>query len=68
MTVQPLTDDDRAKLREAIDSHIYWQLADDDHRDNGAVIEPGSDDPETAASIAEFQALAAKLTGGEQPR
>lgn len=68
MTAPPLTDDDRAKLREAIDSHVYWQLADAHYRSNGDVIEPGSDDPDTAATIAEFQALAARLTDGGDSR
>lgn len=60
----PLTDDDLARLREAIDSHVYWQLADEHYRSNGEVLEPGSDDPETAATIADFRALADRLTDG----
>lgn len=47
---------------EAIESHVYWQLADNQYKNNGSVTEPGSDDPETADTIAQFQTLAARLT------
>jgi hypothetical protein len=45
------------RLVEAIDSHIYWQLSDERYRANGAVREPGSDDPEAAAEIVACEAL-----------
>ena len=57
-----LTQAQRAQLVEAIDSHIYWQLSDELYRANGAVREPGSDDPEVAAEIAAFDALQNKLS------
>lgn len=57
-----LTDDQIAMLQDAIDSHVYWQLSDEQHRSDGAVIQPGSDDEETAAAIAAFQALADDLS------
>ena len=46
---------------EAIDSHIYWQLSDHLYRANGAVLEPGSDDPDVAAEIIALEALQAEL-------
>ena len=52
-----LTAAQRDQLVEAIDSHIYWQLSDHLYRANGAVREPGSDDPDVAAEIAHFEAL-----------
>ena len=56
-----LTQAQRARIVEAIDSHIYWQLSDEFYRANGAVLEPGSDDPDVAAEIIKFEALQAKL-------
>jgi hypothetical protein len=50
-----------ARLVEAIDSHIYWQLSDGLYRANGVVLEPGSDDPEVAAEIVALEALQAEL-------
>lgn len=46
-----LSRDDLALLVEAIDSHIYWQLADEKYRSNGDVLEPMSDDPEMREQI-----------------
>jgi hypothetical protein len=56
-----LTPDEIALLIAALDSHAYWQLADEHYRDNGAVIEPGSDDAEKAAAIEAVGELSAKL-------
>jgi hypothetical protein len=56
-----LTPDELALIIEALDSHAYWQLADEHYRNNGAVIEPGSDDPDKAAAIEAADALSAKL-------
>ena len=50
------------QIVEAIDSHIYWQLSDELYRANGAVLEPGSDDPNVVAEIAAFEALQDELT------
>jgi hypothetical protein len=49
------------QIVEAIDSHIYWQLSDERYRANGAVLEPGSDDPDVAAEIAALETLQDKL-------
>ncbi len=38
-------------LADALDSHRYWQLAERRYRRDGYVIEPGSDDGETAEEI-----------------
>ena len=56
-----LTQAQRIQIVEAIDSHIYWQLSDDRYRANGAVIEPGSDDPAVAAEIVALEALQDEL-------
>jgi hypothetical protein len=57
-----LTQAQRMQIVEAIDSHIYWQLSDGRYRANGAVIEPGSDDPAVAAEIVAFEALQDELS------
>jgi hypothetical protein len=59
MTLTPLQ---RVQIVEAIDSHIYWQLSDERYRANGAVLEPGSDDPDVVAEIAAFEVLQNELT------
>ena len=56
-----LTPEQKAQIIEAIDSHIYWQLSDGFYRANGAVREPGSDDPDVAAEIVAFEALLDEL-------
>jgi hypothetical protein len=58
-----LTDEQIAMLTEAIDSHVYWQLSDEHYRRDGAVDEPGSDDADTAETIAQYRALADDLAG-----
>jgi hypothetical protein len=60
-----LTQAQRTQLVDAIDSHIYWQLSDERYRANGAVLEPGSDDPEVAAEILVFEALQDELTDAD---
>lgn len=50
----------RAQLQlvvEALDSHIYWQLSDEEYRDNGFVNAPGSDDEEASKEITEATEL-----------
>lgn len=44
-------------LTEALDSHAYWQLSEDQYRRDGFVEEPGSDDPATAQTIKDTNAL-----------
>lgn len=36
-----ITLDDVALLREALDSHVYWQLSEPEHRNSGYVLEEG---------------------------
>lgn len=48
-------------LLQALDSHRYWQLSDEQYRSNGEVLEPGSDERETVEQIAACEALAEKL-------
>jgi hypothetical protein len=42
-------------LREAIDSHIYWQLSEPVYRRNGDVADPGSDEPDAATEIQAYR-------------
>ena len=56
-----LTQAQRLQLVEAFDSHIYWQLSDERYRANGAVLEPGSDDPKVVSEILVYQALQDEL-------
>jgi hypothetical protein len=63
MRLGELTDAEVALLREALDSHIYWQLSDEHYRDSGFVSDPGSDEPDKAAEIAAANALDRKLAG-----
>jgi hypothetical protein len=46
---------------EALDSHRYWQLSDEQYRNSGYVMDPGSDDEENAETIREISALEARL-------
>lgn len=54
-------------LSSALDSHKYWQLADDKYKSSGYVLEPGSDDEEAAEEIAEVEVLESKLEGILRP-
>ena len=56
-----LTDAEIDLLREALDSHKYWQLSDRSYRSDGCVLEPGSEDHEAVEAIAACDALAGKL-------
>ena len=58
-----LTDDEVGLLREALDSHVYWQLSDEVYRDSGFVSDPGSDEPDKADEIKAANALDRKLAG-----
>jgi hypothetical protein len=57
-----LTEAERDLLVAALDSHAYWQLSDSHYRNDGAVIEPGSDDEETAQEITDAQTLQDRLS------
>lgn len=48
-------------LKDGLDSHRYWQLADEKYRDNGFVHEPGSDDPEDRRRLRTCDRLEAVL-------
>lgn len=48
----PLTDSEATVLVNALDEHAYWTLSDEQFRNSGYVIEPGSDDPLVADEIA----------------
>lgn len=61
MPIVELTEDELELLREALDSHKYWQLSDMHYRSDGFVREPGSDDPEMIAAIAACEALERRL-------
>jgi len=50
-----------ALLKEALDSHIYWQLSDQKYRNNGFVYDPGSDDEDSAAEIVAAEQLVSRL-------
>ena len=56
-----LTHEELDLLREALDSHKYWQLSDEYYRSDGFVVDPGSEDPEVATAIVACDVLAAKL-------
>lgn len=56
-----LTDEEIGLLAEALDSHVYWQLSDENYRNDGFVRSPGSDDPYNAAEIERSQSLEDKL-------
>ena len=57
----PLSKKDLDLLVEALDSHVYWQLSDEHYRSNSDVVEPGSDDPDTAAEIEACVELSQRL-------
>jgi hypothetical protein len=48
---------------EALDSHEYWQLSDQEYRRDGFVMEPGSDAPAVRRQIKKVEALSARLHG-----
>jgi hypothetical protein len=45
----------------ALDSHRYWQLSDEQYRNSGEIIEPGSDDPDDVELIKQTDALEKRL-------
>ena len=57
MTVT-VTAQEASALGSALDGYIYWCLSDQNYRNSGYVIDPGSDDAETAKEIADYQAAA----------
>lgn len=55
-----VTRDERQMLFEGLDSRMY-ELADEHYRNNGAIVEPFSDDDETALKIDMLRLLQAKI-------
>lgn len=56
-----LNNDEVTLLREALDSHAYWQLSDPSYRSSGYVRDPGSDDPEKRDELKAVSTLDSKL-------
>lgn len=48
-------------LKNAIDSHRYWQLSDEKYRNSGFVMDPGSDDQENRRQLRRCDDLEAVL-------
>lgn len=51
------------QLKDALDSHIYWQLSSINYRRDGYVTGKGSDNPENTWAIKEARRLLQKLEG-----
>ena len=62
MIILTVTTEELHLLKEALDSHIYWQLSDEHYRHSGFVYDPGSDDTEQAAEIRACETLDKKLS------
>lgn len=45
----------------AIDSHLYWELAGDAYRSNGAIIPPGHPNPGVQRTMRAFEDISARL-------
>lgn len=63
MPLVDLSEADLLLVLSALDSHKYWQLSDEQYRSSGYVLEPGSDDEETAEEIETVEVLESKLEG-----
>lgn len=48
-------------LVEALDSHTYWQLSDEQYRHDGYVVSPGSDNASTRRLLRAAQRLEQRL-------
>jgi hypothetical protein len=59
--VVSLTPDETHLVSEAFDSHIYWQLSEENYRNSGNVIPPGADDPEVVEAIEKAERLQARF-------
>lgn len=46
-----LTKEELLEVTAALDSHMYWELSEQEYRNNGFVNDPGSDDDEDAQRI-----------------
>jgi hypothetical protein len=56
--------EDLDRILAALDSHVYWQLSDQQYRHDADVMNPGSDDPEQAAEIAACRELSERIAAG----
>jgi len=56
-----LTVDQIRLLASALDSHIYWQLSDQQYRNDGYVLPPASNDPAMRKEIRSSLRLLARL-------
>lgn len=59
-----LTDEENELLLDALESHAYWQVSEEQYRRDGYVYAPGADDEETAELLQTIDRLSVKL-GGE---
>lgn len=57
----PLTVEEMALLERGLDALVYWELSDDLHRNDGAVIPPGSAVPDDAAEIVRVERLGDRI-------
>jgi len=57
-----LTTDEVNLITSALDSHVYWQLSDEDNRNDGAVVDEDADaDDEHADERKQARALESRL-------
>lgn len=63
-----LTEKERALIAEALDSHKYWQLSDEQYRSDGYVMGRGSDSRENRREIKACDKLLARLVPDTPPR
>jgi len=48
-----MSPDELRMIAEALDSHLYWQLSDEDRRDSGYVMEPYSEEEQACVDLEE---------------
>lgn len=56
-----LSTEDLERIVAALDSHIYWELSDQQYRSSGYVLEPGADNLAQAEEIDACTELADRL-------
>jgi hypothetical protein len=56
-----LTKEEARLLIEALDSHVYWQLSDEQYRRDGYIHGKGSDDPEARQEMKRSNKLSEKI-------
>lgn len=55
-------------LLDGLDSHVYWDLSDEDCRSSGFVLGDGSADPDHRAEIRRARALVRRLEAACTPK